>query len=1715
MNVGNLLGNHFFDNQRKKNEKGISKTLQKLSTGYSVNSAADDAAGLAVSEKLRGIKTGLIQGTDNVSDGISYVKTVEGASQEIHTILDRLKTLAVQSANGTYVDEIDRNAIDNEYQQLIEEINQITHKSDFNGVRLFDDHMACYGTNEGSKLNDTQSIEINETNDTLIIGYSMDNSTPSQCIVKIPHGIYRPTEKLADVIDTELFSSAPNIIINMNDNGVFTLQAEPGQVNTITGSARSLFFDSFIGSDQGFLIGVTRFMSETARLPIVTGKNDTMTFRLGEDNEYTVVIPPSQNPNGYTRTELIDCMNGLFQGSGIPVEATAMKNDEGYDVIALGGDTYITGLAGNFIKLETRNEAIYTSPLYDIAKYASVENTPAVLTGAKTLGSSIDIIRGRNDYFCLNIYDKESDSIKNIKVNLLDDTDKVTYTQAGLSERISSQLESSGIGAQVKIESGKLVITSDTLGKKSSIVLDTSDIPSKHMVYDLFDSGNLSKVTPSPSSSSYSPATVTSGKDLSDVTELTGSNNSITIQVTKTDGSTSSLTLTADAGSYSREGLAGALNSALEKAAAAAGMPEMSEKTGFYISSGKLILAASSNPKFGGDIQRVDIDSSSSAFPLLFGGNNYANSSVAASGTSKPLYGSPSVNTVAGTTKPAVTYVKTTSFTQGGKETYLYTSSVSPKTTAGTTTVTPPPQGEVSDPITATTPAKLELTDVLTQFTKGIGGTNASELSLKMGINTSSGRHQIDINIPAGKTASQAVDIIKNAVSEYADVTHSGNTLQFTTKDSGSSISFDNISGTLLNRVTGTNNKASQSGSTLVRDTALAKDMVYTPPKLKLSNVNTLVPLEIESGKNDVFSLDIGGANYNITLPDNASYTSAAQLSSELEKLFNEKYTDFPMTFSSDSSSITLMGKPGETLSASVASDSTCHIGEKRTVNSDGELDGDYIKTPGMLTSPGFGSHFPLTVISGVNDEVDITYTVADENGNATSQNVTVTLSPGTYSGTSGMDSIISQINAADSNLIASKSGSSLVISTSQKGSGCAVTSLGGSSNFNSYKNVNDSSVGSSEIDYDSKTYSTPATLKNPAFKTLTDTGLIVDDSNDRVSVNVTGKDGSVQNVAFTLPHREYSGSSGLSDLVQDLQNGFSAAGSDLIVTYNSTDGLKLTTADSGSKTKITIATDNTSYCFKKASAAALPTSKEMTEKRVSLTGRVSLTDPVVINSYNNTMSFTYSENGVNAQIELSIDGGTQGGDGVSYTPQQLADAINESLGASPIKDSLKVTVSGGKLTLSGAKVSNTMKISDFGGELFNTVFQDASYSTVKRHSEKAGTTDSDPIMYIVGRNNMEPFTDYEKKSGKNVAIFPDINDELTFDLTYDGIKTSVTIKIPSGDYYPSELAQAVETAGREAIKDIRDPNGNPFPDNFFNASIGLPQSSDSQTNSAISSADKLVLWCSLPENDNVDSASVIIDGVRGSSAYRIFYDASSSPSPSYVVGAQNISNGAVFTDNNNTMSFTVNDQPYSVTIPAGTYSQTELLDELNNCLRASDANIRVRDHEGYIMYYSVENGDFDIDNFEGPAADILFYNKQGRENDDMIGIHFGRRTNSYIFYEKTRVDERLLRINTTGVTSADRALKAVERLDYAINYLSMYRSLSGANENRSEHTLNRVNVYIENLAAADSQLRDTNAAQEMADFTKQQIIMQAQNAVATKLNEQAASILNLLNTKA
>ena len=168
------------------------KSTEKLSSGYKINRAADDAAGLAISEKMRRQIRGLTQASSNAQDGISCVQTAEGALAEVHDMLQRMNELAVKAANGTQT-SADRSYINSEVQALTSEINRVASTTTFNEQNLLDGTFSGgKGLQVGAEANQLITVTIKEMNATAIgitAGFSVSgtdgtNAQNAICLIK-------------------------------------------------------------------------------------------------------------------------------------------------------------------------------------------------------------------------------------------------------------------------------------------------------------------------------------------------------------------------------------------------------------------------------------------------------------------------------------------------------------------------------------------------------------------------------------------------------------------------------------------------------------------------------------------------------------------------------------------------------------------------------------------------------------------------------------------------------------------------------------------------------------------------------------------------------------------------------------------------------------------------------------------------------------------------------------------------------------------------------------------------------------------------------------------------------------------------------------------------------------------------------------------------------------------------------------------------------------------------------------------------------------------------------------------------------------------------------------------------------------------------------------------------------------------------------------------
>lgn len=162
MVINNNMSAMFANRQLGNTQLDVNRSIERLSSGMRVNRAADDASGLAVSEKMRSQIRGLNQAERNINDGISFIRTTEGNLQNSQDILQRVRELAVQSANGVYSAE-DRLMIQVEVSQLVAEVDRIASQAQFNGMNMLNGSLAEGGAEGGLTLQVGANMDQNQT----------------------------------------------------------------------------------------------------------------------------------------------------------------------------------------------------------------------------------------------------------------------------------------------------------------------------------------------------------------------------------------------------------------------------------------------------------------------------------------------------------------------------------------------------------------------------------------------------------------------------------------------------------------------------------------------------------------------------------------------------------------------------------------------------------------------------------------------------------------------------------------------------------------------------------------------------------------------------------------------------------------------------------------------------------------------------------------------------------------------------------------------------------------------------------------------------------------------------------------------------------------------------------------------------------------------------------------------------------------------------------------------------------------------------------------------------------------------------------------------------------------------------------------------------------------------------------------------------------------
>lgn len=383
--------------------KAKEKKMEKLASGYRINRAADDAAGLSISEKMRRQIRGLKVGTENAQMGISWVQIGEGALNEAHDILHRMNELSIKAQNGTNT-LTDRAYMEAEFEQLQNELDRISTTTTFNEINIFEEHEPVYDQISGNIEWDYEEYhEIRPGKNDLTITYRTQLTDEAQVMtISVPTGKYT-THELIDAIDDAFGVDSP-IHMEFTDKGICKLNLEGGAVmDSVKGGLTYLLWDNYDGGGYGTLIGTTEFLSPDDELEIVKGQNDAMyveweSFDPNEPKKSGwIYLLDKDEDDGYTKfmtkADIMQAINDAIDsganGSDTTLQGCGLKaTDHGLAIQLSSDEGIVTGFKGNMFKIEN-TDPIYTSAFYDNIQHGHVWQDPASVVGGAVLTTDV------------------------------------------------------------------------------------------------------------------------------------------------------------------------------------------------------------------------------------------------------------------------------------------------------------------------------------------------------------------------------------------------------------------------------------------------------------------------------------------------------------------------------------------------------------------------------------------------------------------------------------------------------------------------------------------------------------------------------------------------------------------------------------------------------------------------------------------------------------------------------------------------------------------------------------------------------------------------------------------------------------------------------------------------------------------------------------------------------------------------------------------------------------------------------------------------------------------------------------------------------------------------------------------------------------------------------------------------------------------------------
>ncbi len=353
--------------------KSLTRSIQRLSTGLRINSAKDDAAGLAISDRMTSQVRGLNQAVRNANDGISMAQTAEGALQESTNLLQRMRELAVQSANDTNTAS-DRASLQKEVSQLQAELNRIANTTAFNGKKLLDGTFGNAKIHVGAEANQIINVQMGDTRATQI-GYNRFNT----------------------VYSSGSISNAVSGTTNNVGAQTLTIEGSLGTASVTVGAGDSARDIATAINNKADDSGVNASAATYAKIDNVNSAG-TVAFDLYGQNESDAIRVSAQLSDTSDLTELAKAINDVSGKTGVTAtlndskDAILLTNSEGYDITVEG----VTGSRTFDLVGIKHPDDFATGATWDTSSSETTDTVNVTGSGSATVGGTVVFDSAKN-----------------------------------------------------------------------------------------------------------------------------------------------------------------------------------------------------------------------------------------------------------------------------------------------------------------------------------------------------------------------------------------------------------------------------------------------------------------------------------------------------------------------------------------------------------------------------------------------------------------------------------------------------------------------------------------------------------------------------------------------------------------------------------------------------------------------------------------------------------------------------------------------------------------------------------------------------------------------------------------------------------------------------------------------------------------------------------------------------------------------------------------------------------------------------------------------------------------------------------------------------------------------------------------------------------------------------------------------------------------------